>query len=63
MEDIYNLSDSTIGDVKDDLVDITTDFLEIRWRIGNNSLDDGLWYSEFIFKNHIVTPSLFIKLY
>ena len=41
-----------IGDAVDDLCDIITDLLEVRWRIENNSLDDGLWFFELIFRTH-----------
>jgi hypothetical protein len=50
--DIDNLQDSAIGDAIDDLNDITIDLLEIKWRIENNSLADGLWFFELIFFGH-----------
>ena len=50
--DIDNLKDSAIGDAIDDLTDIILDLLEIKWRIENNSLADGLWYFELIFYSH-----------
>ena len=34
------------------LTDIITDLFEIKWRLENNSLADGLWYFELIFKGH-----------
>lgn len=40
------------GDAADDLTDIILDLLEIKRRIENNSLDNGLWYFEFIFSAH-----------
>lgn len=40
------------GDATDDLTDIILDLLEIKRRIENNSLNDGLWYFEFIFSGH-----------
>lgn len=52
INDIDNLKDNTIGDAIDDLSDITLDLLEIKWRIENNSLADGLWYFQFIFYGH-----------
>lgn len=52
INDIDNLKDSAIGDAIDDLSDIITDLLEIKWRIENNSLADGLWYFQLIFYGH-----------
>jgi hypothetical protein len=52
INDIDNIEDSALGDATDDLLDIIKDLLEIKWRIDNNSLADGLWYFEFIFKTH-----------
>ena len=47
-----NLKDNAIGDSIDDLTDITLDLLEIKWRIENNSLNDGLWFFKLIFYSH-----------
>jgi hypothetical protein len=52
IENIDNLSDNTIGDSFDDLTDIIRDLLEIKWRIENNSLADGLWFFELTFYSH-----------
>ena len=52
ISDIENLKDSAIGDSIDDLSDIIFDLLEIKWRIENNSLADGLWFFELIFRTH-----------
>jgi hypothetical protein len=52
IEDIDNDNDNAIGDAIDDLTDITFDLLEIKWRIENNSLNDGLWYFQLIFYSH-----------
>lgn len=52
INDIDNLQGNTIGDAIDDLSDIVTDLLEIKWRIENNSLADGLWYFQLIFQSH-----------
>ncbi len=52
INDIDNLKDNAIGDAIDDLSDIITDLLEIKWRIKNNSLADGLWFFELIFYSH-----------
>jgi hypothetical protein len=41
-----------IGDAVDDLSDIIKDLLEVKWRIDNNSLNDGLWFFNFIFNSH-----------
>jgi hypothetical protein len=52
INDIDNLTDNAIGDAIDDLSDIIADLLEIKWRIENNSLADGLWFFELIFYSH-----------
>ena len=52
INDIDNLKDNAIGDAIDDLSDIIIDLLEIKWRIENNSLADGLWFFELIFNSH-----------
>jgi hypothetical protein len=51
-DDIDNLKECGIGDAVDDLTDIINDLLEIKWRIENNSLADGLWFFDLIFKGH-----------
>jgi hypothetical protein len=51
-DDIDNLKECAIGDAIDDLTDIIRDLLEIKWRIENNSLADGLWFFELIFQGH-----------
>lgn len=51
-DDIDNLNECGIGDAIDDLTDIINDLLEIKWRIENNSLADGLWFFELIFRGH-----------
>ena len=53
INDIDNLQDNAIGDAVDDLSDILVDLLEIKWRIENNSLADGLWFFELTFYSHI----------
>lgn len=52
INDIDNLKDNAIGDSIDDLSDIISDLLEIKWRIENNSLADGLRFFELIFCSH-----------
>ena len=52
INDIDNLKGNVIGDAIDDLSDIIADLLEIKWRIENNSLADGLWFFELIFYSH-----------
>lgn len=52
IKDIDNLKDNAIGDAIDDLTDIIIDLLEIKWRIENNSLADGLWYFQLVFYGH-----------
>ncbi|SHF72974.1 hypothetical protein SAMN05444377_11725 [Flavobacterium fontis] len=54
-----------IGDAVDDLSDIIKDLLEVKWRIENNSINDGLWFFNFIFnahtEEHIINLLNFIK--
>ena len=52
INDIDSLEGNAIGDANGDLSDIITDLLEIKWRIENNSLADGLWYFQLIFYGH-----------
>lgn len=47
-----NLESNVIGDAIDDLTDIISDLLEVKWRIENNSMADGLWYFDLIFYSH-----------
>ena len=47
-----NHQEDAIGDAVDDLTDIIKDLLEVKWRIENNSLEDGLWFYNFIFRSH-----------
>ena len=53
IKDFHNLEDSSIGDAIDDLNDILIDLLEVKWRIENNSLADGLWFFQLAFYSHI----------
>lgn len=50
--DIYSLDNAGIGDAIDDLNDIIFDLLEVKWRIENNSLNDGLFYFDLLFRAH-----------
>lgn len=50
--DINNKDNMAIGDAIDDLSDIILDLLQIKWRMGNNSQNNGLWYFELIFSGH-----------
>ena len=52
INDVNNMTDTALGDAIDDLNDIILDLLEIKWRIENNSLADGLWYFQLIFHGH-----------
>jgi hypothetical protein len=52
IHDLDNKVNNGIGDAVDDLTDIILDLLEVKWRIENNSLEDGLWYFELIFYSH-----------
>ncbi|MFL9835291.1 DUF5063 domain-containing protein [Chryseobacterium terrae] len=47
-----NKDNFELGDAIDDLTDIILDLLQIKWRIENNSLNDGLWYFQLIFQDH-----------
>ena len=44
-------SRTIVGDAIDDIVDIAKDLYETKWRWGNNSPEDGLWF----FKNNSVS--------
>jgi hypothetical protein len=52
INDIDNLKGNALGDAIDDLSDIITDLLEIKWRIENNNFADGLRFFELIFYSH-----------
>jgi hypothetical protein len=53
INDIDNLNGNALGDAVDDLLDITIDLIEVKWRMENNSIEDGLWHFNFSFENHI----------
>ena len=50
--DIDDLQKDHMGDAIEDLTDIIVDLWEIKWRIENNSLADGLRFFELIFYSH-----------
>ncbi|NOU62329.1 DUF5063 domain-containing protein [Marinifilum caeruleilacunae] len=50
--EILKDAETATGDAVDDLSDIIYDVLEIKWRIENNSVADGLWYFKLIFNGH-----------
>lgn len=52
INDLEDLAKDHIGDAIDDLTDIIIDLWEIKWRIENNSLADGLRFFELIFFSH-----------
>jgi hypothetical protein len=52
INNIDNIGDHAFGDAIDDLSDIITDLLEIKWRVENNSLADGLWFFKLTFCGH-----------
>ena len=52
IEDFDENRNYGVGDAIDDLTDIIFDLLEIKWRIENNSLNNGLEHFELIFKIH-----------
>ena len=53
IDDVANMQDIGLGCAIDDLSDIILCLLEVKWRIENNSLADGLWFFEFGFESHI----------
>ena len=53
INDIDNLNGNALGDAVDDLLDITIDLMEVKWRMENNGVEDGLWYFNFSFENNI----------
>lgn len=63
INDIENLNGNVLGDAVDDLLDIIIDLLEVKWRIKNNSVEDGLWYFSFSFENHIQQHILYLLNY
>lgn len=55
VNDINNLDktdDILTGDAIDDLSDIIIDLVETKWRIENNSYNDGVWYFKLAFETH-----------
>jgi len=53
--DLYDLNirdDTAFGDAIDDLTDIIFDLLEVKWRIENNSVNDGFYHFKLIFSFH-----------
>jgi hypothetical protein len=50
--DLESNDNNGIGDAIDDLTDITFDLLEVKWRMENNSLNDGFWYFKLLFYGH-----------
>lgn len=47
-----NKDDILTGDAIDDLSDIIIDLLETKWRIENNSYNDGIWLFNLDFETH-----------
>ena len=52
INDFENKTENTLSDAVDDLMDIIKDLLEVKWRIENNSFNDGIWFFKFIFRSH-----------
>lgn len=52
-----------IGDAIDDLSDIIWDLLEVKWRIENNSINDGYEFFKWTFSSHIQEHLLNLLLY
>ncbi len=52
IDDLDNLEHCGIGDAIDDLTDIILDLLEVKWRIENNSLVNGIWFFKHLFSTH-----------
>ena len=53
LQDLENCGGILMGDAIDDLQDIIVYLMETRWRIENNSMADGLWFFQLMFRNHI----------
>lgn len=53
IQNINDISTCAIGDAIDNLSDITIDLSEIKWRLENNSINDGLWFFELCFRSHM----------
>ena len=53
INDLNNLKNNGVGDAIDDLSDIIIDLLEVKWRIENNSLADGLFFFQLMFYRHM----------
>ena len=52
MFDMTDYTDIGLGDAIDDLSDIILDLIEVKWRIENNSLNNGLYHLKLIFPAH-----------
>ncbi|TVL97382.1 MAG: DUF5063 domain-containing protein [Candidatus Brocadia sp. WS118] len=52
INNLDDLQDTAIGDAIDDLTDIIRDLIEVKWRIENNGINDGLWFFEHSFRTH-----------
>lgn len=52
INDFVSEQNFTAGYAVDDLLDITLELLEVKWRIENNSEADGLWFFKFITRAH-----------
>jgi len=52
IENVYEEPKYLIGDAIDDLSDIILDLLEVRWRIENNSINNGYEFFKWIFSSH-----------
>jgi hypothetical protein len=52
INDVDNIQYNEIGDAIDDLTDLITDLIEIKWNIENYSLADELWCFELNFYSH-----------
>lgn len=45
-------AETDVGDAIDDIVDITRELYEVRWRWEHNSADDALWYFQDMYFHH-----------
>lgn len=65
INDFVSEHNFTAGDAVDDLLDITIELLEVKWRIENHSEADGLWFFKFMMpvhtERHILGLLNFIK--
>lgn len=52
ISDLKNTNKILIGNAIDDMCDIIIDLFEVKWRIENNSFNDGIWHFKLMFQTH-----------